>query len=137
MTIIEEVIIGLFHHQSIAASLGALVGPQLQEKNVGILIMLLVLIPYCAFYTLDEALGQGRLAQMFSSRGSQWSGGNRLRCIPVLLEPQPKWRRSFGQAAPRRPAYMGILSTSSTPTGHHTCTRASLSKVASRQSIGH
>jgi hypothetical protein len=31
----------------------------------GILILLLVLIPYFAFRVLDEALGEGRLAKMF------------------------------------------------------------------------
>jgi hypothetical protein len=65
MTIIEEAIVGLFHHQSIAASLGELVGPRLQETIAGFLIMLLVLIPYFAFRILDEALGKGRLAGMF------------------------------------------------------------------------
>jgi hypothetical protein len=30
-----------------------------------VLIVWLVLIPYCAFSVLDEALGEGRLARMF------------------------------------------------------------------------
>jgi hypothetical protein len=65
MTIIEEAVVGLFHRQSIAASLGELVGPRLEETIAGFLIMLLVLIPYFAFRVLDEALGEGRLARMF------------------------------------------------------------------------
>ena len=31
----------------------------------GYLIMLLVLLPYCAFRVLEEALGEGRLARIF------------------------------------------------------------------------
>ena len=63
--IIEEVVVGLFHHQSVAASLGELTGAKLYETIAGILIMLLVLIPYIAWGVLAEALGEGRLARMF------------------------------------------------------------------------
>ena len=65
MTIIEEAVVGLFHHQSIAASLSDLFGPRLEESLAGYLIMLLVLLPYCAFRVLGEALGEARLARMF------------------------------------------------------------------------
>lgn len=65
LTIIEEVVVGLFHHQSIAASLGDLFGARLQETLAGYLIMLLVLIPFFAFRVLSEALGEGRLERMF------------------------------------------------------------------------
>jgi hypothetical protein len=65
MTIIEEAVVGLFRHRSIAASLGELVGLRLEETIAGFLIMLLVLIPYFAFRVLDEALGEGKLARMF------------------------------------------------------------------------
>ena len=65
MTIIEEAVVGLFHHRSIAASLRELVGLRLEETLAGYLIMLLVLLPYWAFRVLEEALGEGRLARMF------------------------------------------------------------------------
>jgi hypothetical protein len=65
LTVIEEVVVGLFHHQSVAASLGEHTGAKLDEFLAGILIVLLVLIPYFAFHVLDEALGEGRLARMF------------------------------------------------------------------------
>jgi hypothetical protein len=65
MTIIEEAVVGMFQHRSIAASLGELVGPRLEETIAGIVIMLLVLIPYFAFRVLGEALGKDRLARMF------------------------------------------------------------------------
>ena len=65
MTVIEEVVIGLIHRQSISSSLEDLFGPRLEETGAGILILLLVLIPYFAFRVLNEALGEGRLARMF------------------------------------------------------------------------
>jgi hypothetical protein len=65
LTIIEEAVVGLFHHRPIAASLGNLLGAQLEETLAGYLIMLLVLIPFFAFRVLSEALGEGRLERMF------------------------------------------------------------------------
>jgi hypothetical protein len=65
LTIIEEAVVGLFHHRSIAVSLGDLVGPRLEETIAGYVIMLLILIPYFAFRVLSEALGEGRLERMF------------------------------------------------------------------------
>jgi len=58
LTIIEEAVVGLFHGQSIAASLRDLVGRRLEETLAGYLIMLLVLIPYFAFRVLGEVLGE-------------------------------------------------------------------------------
>jgi hypothetical protein len=65
MTVIEEAVVGMFHHRSVAASLGELVGPRLDETMAGFLIILLVLVPFFAFRVLDEALGEGKLVRMF------------------------------------------------------------------------
>jgi hypothetical protein len=65
LTVIEEAVVGLFHHRSVAASLGDLFGPRLEETLAGYLIMLLVLIPLFAFRVLSEELGEGRLERMF------------------------------------------------------------------------
>jgi hypothetical protein len=65
LTIIEEAVVGQFHHRSIADSLGDLFGARLEETLAGYLIMLLVLVPYLAFQVLDDALGKGRLVRMF------------------------------------------------------------------------
>jgi hypothetical protein len=65
LTLIEEAVVGLIHHKSIASSLGELAGPRLEETLAGFLIMLLVLVPFFAFRILSEALGEGRLARMF------------------------------------------------------------------------
>jgi hypothetical protein len=65
LTIIGQAVVGLFHHRSIAASLGELVGARLEETLAPYLIMLLVLIPYFAFQVLNDAFGKGRLVRMF------------------------------------------------------------------------
>ena len=65
MTTIEEAVVGLFLHRSIASSLSELVGPRLEETLAGFVIMLLVLIPFFAFRVLSEALGDGRLERIF------------------------------------------------------------------------
>ena len=65
MTLIEEAVVGLFHHRSIADSLGDLLGVRLEETIVGYVLTLLVLIPFFAFRVLSEALGEGRLERMF------------------------------------------------------------------------
>src|SRR5205823_2618810 len=63
LTIIEEVVVGLFHHQTVAASLDGLAGAKLDETLAGIVILFMVLIPYFAIRLLSEALGEGRLAR--------------------------------------------------------------------------
>src|SRR4051812_32826111 len=65
LTIIEEVVLGLFHHQTVVASLDELIGTKLDESLAGIVILFMVLIPYFAIRVLSEALGEDRLARMF------------------------------------------------------------------------
>ncbi|HEX3350541.1 MAG TPA: hypothetical protein VHS58_20825 [Acetobacteraceae bacterium] len=65
LTILEEIVVGLFHGRSAAASLGDLFGPRLYETLAGYLIMLLILIPFFAFRVLSEEIGEGRLERMF------------------------------------------------------------------------
>ncbi len=65
LTIIEEVVVGLFHHQTVGASLNELFGAKLDETLAGIFILFLVLIPYFAFRVLGDALGESRLVRMF------------------------------------------------------------------------
>ncbi|RZL94016.1 MAG: hypothetical protein EOP82_05995 [Variovorax sp.] len=65
LTIAEEIVKGWLHHHSIGDTLSDLFGPRLAETLAGILILLLVLLPYFAFQVLAEALGEGRLVRMF------------------------------------------------------------------------
>ncbi len=65
LTIAEEVIVGLFHQRSLLDSLADLFGRRLTETLAGVLILLLVLIPYFAFEILAEQLGERKLVRMF------------------------------------------------------------------------
>jgi hypothetical protein len=65
LTAIEEVIVGLFHHRTVGASLGDLFGRHLDQTLVGYLIMLLVLIPFFAIRELSVALPEGLLRRLF------------------------------------------------------------------------
>jgi hypothetical protein len=65
LTVVEEAVVGLLHHRMIAVSLGDLFGAKLDETLASYVIMLLILIPYCAFRVLSEELGEGRLERMF------------------------------------------------------------------------
>lgn len=62
---IEETVIGLLHHRSIGVSLGDVFGMRRAETLSGMLILLLVLLPYFAFEVLAEKLGEGRLVKIF------------------------------------------------------------------------
>jgi hypothetical protein len=68
LTIIEEAVLGLFHHRTIADSLGELFGANLDETLASYVIMLLILVPYCAFRVLSDELGESRLERMFFVR---------------------------------------------------------------------
>lgn len=65
LTVLEEVIVGLFHHATVDASLEELFGRRLEETLAGIVIMLLVLIPLFAFRELGAFLGKGQLPRIF------------------------------------------------------------------------
>lgn len=75
LVIIEEIVVGFLHGRSVASSLGELSGPHLAETAAGIVILLLVLIPYFAFRVLAMSLGSDRLMHMFfgdSARFMLW-----------------------------------------------------------------
>jgi hypothetical protein len=86
MTIIEEAVVGLFHHQSIAASLGELIGPRPEETIAGFLIMLPVLIPFGAF----RVLGEGRLEE-----GISW-------LLPLRRAQLRPWSATAGSSCPTK-----------------------------------
>jgi hypothetical protein len=65
LTIVEEAVVGLFNHQTVAASLADLAGAKRDETLAGIVILFMVLIPYFAMRVVSEALGEGRLVRMF------------------------------------------------------------------------
>ncbi len=65
LTVIEEIVVGLFHDRSVAVSVQELFGYKLWETLAGIVIMQLVLIPYFGFRELGEVLGHGTLTRLF------------------------------------------------------------------------
>ena len=76
LTVVEEVLVGFFHHRTIGDSLSELFGPRLAETLANILILLLVLIPFFAFEVLADALGEGKLVRMFFvARNGERQGG--------------------------------------------------------------
>ena len=65
LTTLEEVLVGLIHHRALANSLAHVVGPTFFVGFATCFIMLLVLVPYCAFKTLGGVLGDEYLVRMF------------------------------------------------------------------------
>jgi hypothetical protein len=77
LSVMEEAVVGLFHGQSVAASLAAFLGGSLLQVLATCLIMLLILIPYFAYGELGEVLGEARLRQLLlEPRSGHRSGGN-------------------------------------------------------------
>jgi len=79
LTVIEEVLVGLFHGKSAGTALAEMLGPNLAETAARIFVLLLILIPYFAFRALGDMLGEETLIRMFFvARGR------------LLWEPAPK-----------------------------------------------
>jgi hypothetical protein len=64
LSAVEEVVVGIVHGRSLAATIAELGGDRLPELLATCLIMLLILIPYLAFTELDATLGNGRLREL-------------------------------------------------------------------------
>lgn len=62
--ILEEVAVGMYHHKSVAQSIGEIGG---SWKGIACLsgIFFVMLIPFCAFSELGIVLGEGKLARYF------------------------------------------------------------------------
>lgn len=65
LSTIEELIVGAIHHRALADSLKHVVGPSVYIGFATCLIMYLVLVPYCAFRTLGEVVGDSYLIRLF------------------------------------------------------------------------
>ena len=62
--VLEEAGVGLFHHKSVAESIGELAG---SWQGIACLagIFFVMQIPFCAFSELGIVLGDGKLSQLF------------------------------------------------------------------------
>lgn len=79
LTIIEEVLVGLVHGTSAGAALAEMLGVNLAETGARIFVLLLILIPYFAFRSLADMLGEETLLRIFFvARGRlHWEAGRR------------------------------------------------------------
>jgi hypothetical protein len=69
LSTIEEIIVGAIHNRSLDQSLQHVVGPLFFEGLAISLVLFLILLPYSAFQTLADVMGENRLARMiFVSR---------------------------------------------------------------------
>jgi hypothetical protein len=67
-TLIEEMVMGLFHGHTVANTVDELTARSWPETFAPSLLMLLVLIPMISFEEIDRSLGKGRLRRMLFGR---------------------------------------------------------------------
>lgn len=65
LTMLEEIIVGLMHHRSVAASIAEVGGGTLHQIIATSIIVLLILIPFFAFRSLGEVVGERNLVRVF------------------------------------------------------------------------
>jgi hypothetical protein len=65
---IEEVVVGLIHHRAISDSMADFGGGTLDQLIASSFIGFLILVPFFAFRTLGEAVGERNLVQVFFNR---------------------------------------------------------------------
>jgi len=64
LSLLEEVLIGAFHGEGVAAALRAFTAGRLAELAASALILWMVLLPYLAFRGLGDALGEAALQRL-------------------------------------------------------------------------
>lgn len=72
---VEEIVVGLIHRRPIAESVANLGGGTLPQIIAMSFMGLLILIPFFAFRSLGEVLGEHNLFRLFFSGGRQGSDG--------------------------------------------------------------
>jgi hypothetical protein len=65
LNVLEEAIVGFIHHRSMMDSIAGVGGGTLQQLIATSVIVLLVLIPFFAFRTLGEVVGEQNLVRIF------------------------------------------------------------------------
>jgi hypothetical protein len=71
LSIVEEVVVGIVHERTIAASFAELGGGTLSQMLITSFIVFLILVPYLTSREIDVALGEGRLWDiLFEQRGA-------------------------------------------------------------------
>jgi len=65
---LEEVVVGLMHHRHVADSLAEFGGGTLDQQIATSIVVLLVLVPFFAFHSLGEIIGERNLVRVFFLR---------------------------------------------------------------------
>jgi len=68
LTVVEEIIVGLFHGRSVMDAIGEIGGGTLQQAFATSILMLLILIPYFTFRVVAVRLGEGVLWKLLTER---------------------------------------------------------------------
>jgi hypothetical protein len=71
LTTVEELVVGTIRHQPLAESLAHVVGPTVFEGTAVCLVLFLILVPYSAFVTLSDVLGERETLRLFFVDGSR------------------------------------------------------------------
>jgi cytochrome bd-type quinol oxidase subunit 2 len=65
LTFIEEIVVGTIHGRTVPDSISGIAGGTLQQMVATILIIFLILVPYFAFRSLGEIVGDKTLVRLF------------------------------------------------------------------------
>jgi hypothetical protein len=65
LNVLEEVIVGLIHHRTVADSIADIGGGTLDQLIATSVIVFLILIPFFAFRSLGEVVGESNLVRLF------------------------------------------------------------------------
>jgi len=68
LTAIEEVVVGLIHGRAVADSLAGLGGGTLAQAIATVIILLLIFVPYFAFRSLGDIIGDRILVRLYFER---------------------------------------------------------------------
>jgi hypothetical protein len=71
LTTVEELVVGVIRHRPLAESLTHVVGPTVFEGTAVCLVLFLILVPYSAFVSLADVLGEQETLRLFFVDGSR------------------------------------------------------------------
>jgi hypothetical protein len=70
LSVIEEVVVGLFHGRQVRVVLSEIAGGTLMQVFATSLLILLIMIPYFAIREISARLGEGQLLRLLTERRS-------------------------------------------------------------------
>lgn len=65
LNVLEEVILGYIHHRAVVDSIAAVGGGTMHQLIAASIVVLLILIPFFAFRSLSEVVGERNLLRLF------------------------------------------------------------------------